>query len=73
VAVAKMTVSIVVFALGIYVANFVQLGDYTLREHMVRIGNTSEVHELGEGIVARLSTTKSAVKTRIAARLHREE
>jgi hypothetical protein len=67
---AKMAVSIVVFAIGLYIALFVKLGDYTLREHVSRIGKTSEVHDLAEGIASRLGSAKTAVKSQIAARLH---
>ena len=66
---AKMVISIVGLALSIYLASFVKLGEYTLKEHAVRIGKTDEVRELGEGIVERLGAAKSAVKTQIAARL----
>jgi hypothetical protein len=66
---AKMAVSIVGLALSLYLAWFIKLGDYTLREHLVRISQTSEVHELGEGIASTLGSAKTRVKSQIAARL----
>ena len=67
---AKMAVSIVLLALGLYAAQFVTLGDYTLKEHLVRIAQTSEVQDLGEGIGTAVGSAKTAVKSKIAARLH---
>lgn len=67
---AKMVVSIVVVALGLYAAWFVRLGDRTFREHLVRIANTPEVHDLGSGIATAVGSAKTAVKTKIASRLH---
>ena len=72
---AKMAVAICVLALGIYGSWFVKLGERTFREHVVRIAKTPEVHDLGTGIVSAVGSAKSAVKSKIAARLHasREE
>ena len=66
---AKMAISICLLAIGIYVSWFVRLGDLTFREHVLRIARTPEVHDLGTGIVSAVGTAKSAVKTRVAARL----
>ncbi|HKP63392.1 MAG TPA: hypothetical protein VJV78_41940 [Polyangiales bacterium] len=67
---AKMAVSIVVLALGLYAAQFVTLGDYTLKEHVTRIAQTSEVKELGEGIATAVGSAKTVVKSKLAERLH---
>jgi hypothetical protein len=67
--VAKMVVGIVVAALVLYASWFVRLGDRTFREHLVRIVNTPEVHDLGHGIATAVGTAKNTVKTKIASRL----
>jgi hypothetical protein len=67
---AKMVVSIIVVALGLYASWFVRLGDRTFREHVVRIINTPEVHDLGVGIATTVGSAKTAVTTKIASRLH---
>lgn len=66
---AKMIVGIVVAALVLYASWFVRLGDRTFREHIVRIANTPEVHDLGSGIATAVGTAKNTVKTKIASRL----
>jgi hypothetical protein len=68
--VAKMVVSIVVVALCLYASWFVRLGDRTFREHIVRIASTPEVHDLGVGIATAVGSAKTAVKTKIASRIH---
>jgi hypothetical protein len=65
-----MVVGIVVSALVLYASWFVRLGDRTFREHLVRIVNTPEVHDLGAGIATAVGSAKTAVKTKIASRLH---
>jgi hypothetical protein len=67
---AKMVVSIVLVALGLYAAWFVRLGDRTFKDHVVRIANTPEVHDLGTGIATAVGSAKTAVKMKIASRLH---
>lgn len=67
---AKMAIAICALALGIYSSWFVKLGDRTFKEHLVRIANTPEVHDLGVGIATAVGSAKSAVKSKIAARLH---
>ena len=66
---AKMVVGIVVATLVLYASWFVRLGDRTFREHLVRIVNTPEVHDLGSGIATAVGTAKDTVKTKIASRL----
>lgn len=66
---AKMVVSIVLVALGLYAAWFVRLGDRTFKDHVVRIAHTPEVHDLGAGIMTAVGSAKTAVKTKIASRL----
>jgi hypothetical protein len=67
---AKMAVSIITLALGLYLAAFVKLGEFTFREHLVRIAETSEFQQLSEGISSLLGSAKTAVKSQIATRLH---
>lgn len=67
---AKMVVSIVIVALGLYASWFVRLGERTFREHVVRIAKTPEVHDLGVGIATAVGSARTAVKTKIASRLH---
>lgn len=67
---AKMVVGIVVVALLLYASWFVRLGDRTFREHIVRIANTPEVHDLGSGIATAVRTANYNMKTKIASRLN---
>jgi hypothetical protein len=67
---AKMVVSVILLALSLYASWFVKLGDRTFREHVVRIAKTPEVQDLGTGIATTLGSAKTAVKTKIASRLH---
>jgi hypothetical protein len=66
---AKMAVSIITLALSLYLAWSVKLGEYTLRDHVVRIAQTSEFQELADGVSTRLGSARTAVKSQIAARL----
>lgn len=66
---AKMVVGIVVVALVLYASWFVRLGDHTFREHVVRIFNTPEVHDLGTGISTAVGSAKDNMKMKIASRL----
>lgn len=67
---AKMAVSVCLLALSLYAAWALKLGDRTLKEHLVRIAKTPEVHDLGLGIASTVGAAKSSVKTKIASRLH---
>jgi len=69
----KMVIAICVLALGLYTSMFVRLGDLTLREHFARILQTEEAQELGDGILMTVASAKTAVKTKISARLEQSK
>lgn len=66
----KMIVGIVLAVVCAYVIFFVRLGDLTFKEHIGRIANTPEVHDLRAGIADRVGAATDKVRTVIATRLH---